>query len=119
MKKNIHKCDKCDHEMKSAKRDPGNEPARIGCVIPKCKGFMNTFLYLVDQELEPVYIFFKPKTPAEWKLVEDQVLFELRRDLPRINGKKMIRKKTKAMNLIRLHIGTGGLVYLPKTIVDN
>lgn len=118
MKKDIYKCEKCGHEINTARRDQGTPHSRIGCVNVPCKGMAMTSWEMVDQSIEPTYIFIKPKDADEWKMIEDELIREINRDFPKITGKKMIKKKNKFMTNILFHIQSGGLVYLPKDVIN-
>lgn len=115
MKKNTYKCAKCDRVMNSERRDPGTPPVTIGCVNETRNGTMRSHHEMVDQEsdIEPEYIFFKPKDKSEWKSVEKQLFFEITRDHPKWNGKKVIKHKNKFLTRIKRHVHNGGLCFLP------
>lgn len=120
MKKNIYECPKCDHKIHTERRDPGTTPTKIGCVNPDiCSGMMNSHLEMVDQnsDVVPDYIFFKPKTKEEWKMIDRELVSEIVRDHKSWSGSKIQRKKNQFMTRIQRTIRNGGLCYLPRTFL--
>lgn len=119
MKKNVYECNKCGHEIKTANRDEGKAPFFIGCDQRGCPGMARSQGYLVDQGLTPDWIFIRPKDKQEWMAIEKELKKDVKIKNPKKKAIRIERIYNKAIRIIRFHINTGGLVQLPRNIIEE
>lgn len=119
MKKNIFICKECKHQIKTGDRDSGRQPMVIGCTQPNCDGIAKTSFYLVNQTIVPESIFIKPKNTFEWDAIRKELESNIRESHPKKKDRKVMKMKSYLMLRIKDHVKNGGLVILPKPIVDD
>lgn len=119
MKKNIYTCEICKHDLITGNRDEGTTPMIVGCDQEGCDGLSRSHFYNVDQALEPVSIFIDPKSTTEWQAVEDELVRDIKTKNPKKKERKVQKMKSDFMLRIRDHVKRGGIVLLPKKIVDD
>lgn len=119
MKKNIFICQECKHHIKTGDRDSGKQPMVIGCTQPNCVGIAKTSFYLVNQTIKPESIFIKPKNKFEWDVIRAELERNIRDLYPKKKDRKVQRMHGNLMLRIQDHVKNGGLVILPKKIVDG
>ncbi len=119
MKKNIYQCKKCGHKIKTANRDTGQTMFFIGCDQRGCQGMARSQMYLVDQELTPDWIFIRPKNKQEWMAIEAELKKDVKAKNPKKKPIRLERIFKKAIEKIRFHANSGGLVQLPRNIIEE
>lgn len=119
MKKNKYTCEICSHEINTADRDEGTTPMIIGCNQGECDGLAKSHFYHCDQDIEPESIFIKPKSNTEWIAIEDELVRDIKNKHPQKKERKVEKMKRDFMLRIRDHVNRGGIVLLPRKIVES
>lgn len=119
MKKNIYHCQTCSGEIKTANRDQGVAPMMMKCRAEKCEGMAMSSFYMVDQDIEPDLVFISPKNEKEWNAIRDEGTKDIMKMFPDKKPTKIEKMLERLIGAIKEHTDQGGIVELPKHIVDE
>jgi len=76
-------------------------------------------MFNIDQTIDPDFIFIRPRTADEWKIVANQVLKDIMIAFPRKREDKIQKMFDRIFESIKDHVMKGGIVELPKDVVMN
>jgi hypothetical protein len=119
MKETQYHCTKCNTMMNFKVLNVGKLPELIGCKTDKCGGRSVQMDSVVDPDAKPDGIFFRPSNDNHWSAIKYQLKFESRFQFQNKSIKAQNKIIKNVMDKFKIHVRTGGLVFLPTAYFDK
>lgn len=110
MKRNVYQCPNCGSKMRTAERDPGLPPAKLGCQEPGCGTMAPHRDYLCEQTGEYDILLISPKNENDWDLIQQTTEETLQVEHPKKNARRIRKDAHKIVNGLLSYVSNGGLV---------